>query len=121
MWFPLKLFGLKPYRAALQEKIWLARYFHREVAALDGFVAGPAPDLTIVTFRYLPRNGDADAFNRHLIEAVLADGQVFISSTVIDDAFTLRLAVLNFRTHLDTVDTLLGLLREKAAELERSH
>jgi glutamate/tyrosine decarboxylase-like PLP-dependent enzyme len=119
MWFPLKLFGLRPFRAALQEKIWLARYFHREIAALDGFVAGPPPDLTIVTFRYLPRNGDANAFNRRLIEAVLADGRVFISSTLIDDVFTLRLAVLNFRTHLDTVDTLLGLLREKAAELER--
>jgi glutamate/tyrosine decarboxylase-like PLP-dependent enzyme len=119
MWFPLHLFGLEPFRASLEEKIWLARYFHREISAMEGFEAGPDPDLSIVTYRYLPRNGEApNDFNRRLLEAVLEDGRIFISSTMIDGRYTLRLAVLNFRTHLETVDYLLELLSRKARELD---
>jgi aromatic-L-amino-acid decarboxylase len=118
MWFPLKLFGLKSFRANLEEKIWLARYFHREISKMDGFEAGPYPDLSVVTYRYLPRKGEANAFNKLLLERVLEDGKIFISSTMIDGNYTLRLAVLVFRTHLDTIDYLLELLQKKALELE---
>jgi glutamate/tyrosine decarboxylase-like PLP-dependent enzyme len=118
MWFPLKLFGLRPFRASLEEKIWLARYFHQELSKVDGFEIGPEPDLSIVTYRYLPKGGDANAFNKRLLEAVLADGKVLITSTKIDGKYTLRLAVLNFRTHRETIDYLLKLLQRKALELE---
>jgi aromatic-L-amino-acid decarboxylase len=118
MWFPLKLFGLKSFRANLEEKIWLARYFHQEISKMDGFEAGPYPDLSVVTYRYLPPNGDANAFNKRLLEAVLEDGKIFISSTMIDGDYTLRLAVLVFRTHLETIDYLLALLQRKVLELE---
>ena len=118
MWFPLKLFGLKPFRASLAEKIWLARYFHQQISRMDGFEAGPYPALSIVTYRYLPKNGDANAFNKRLLEAVLEDGRIFISSTMIDGKYTLRLAVLHFRTHLERIDYLLRLLQSKARELD---
>ena len=113
MWFPLKLFGLGPFRASLAEKIWLARYFHQELGKLDGFETGPYPDLSIVTFRFRPETGDSDAFNRELLDAVHEDGKVFITSTLINGAFTLRLAVLNFRTHREHIEYLLDFLREK--------
>ena len=116
MWFPLKLFGLKPFRASLAEKIWLARYFHQELGKLDRFEPGPYPDLSIVTFRYRPASGDANAFNRRLLRAVHNDGKVFITSTMIDGKYTLRLAVLNFRTHRETIDYLLELLQQKVSE-----
>jgi len=120
LWFPLKLFGLEPFRAALGEKIWLARYFYEQISAMEGFEAGPYPDLSIVTFRYRPGRGDTDMneFNRRLLAAVHEDGTVFITSTRIDGLFTLRLAVLNFRTHLEQVDYLLGLLRSRSRELD---
>jgi glutamate/tyrosine decarboxylase-like PLP-dependent enzyme len=118
MWLPLKLFGLKPFRASLAEKIWLARYFHRELGKMAGFERGPYPDLSIVTFRYRPADGDINEFNKLLMEAVHQDGKVFITSTRIDGAFTLRLAVLNFRTHRADVDYLLQLLKQKALALD---
>jgi glutamate/tyrosine decarboxylase-like PLP-dependent enzyme len=117
MWFPLRLFGLQAFRASLAEKIWLARYFHREVGNLAGFEPGPRPDLSIVTFRYLPREGDANLFNKRLLEAVHEDGKVFITSTMIEGKFTLRLAVLNFRTHRETIDYLLAFLRRASASI----
>lgn len=120
MWFPLKLFGLKPFRAALREKIWLARYFYEKACGIDGIETGPYPDLSIVTFRYRPATGDANTFNRKLLDAVHEDGRVFITSTQVDGQFTLRLAVLNFRTHRKTIDYLLRLLKEKIHELEKT-
>jgi aromatic-L-amino-acid decarboxylase len=119
LWLPLKLHGLRPFRACLEEKLWLARYFHQQVAAL-GFEVGPEPELSVVTYRYLPAAGDADEFNRRLAEAVQSDGRVFISTTVIDGKYTLRFACLSFRTHLATVELLLKILRYNVRELEKA-
>jgi glutamate/tyrosine decarboxylase-like PLP-dependent enzyme len=116
-WLPLKLHGLQPFRAALEEKLLLARYFHQEIQKLEGFEAGPYPDLSIVTYRYVPPRGDPNEFNEKLIRAVLEDGRVLLTSTVIDGRVILRAAILGFRTHLDTVDLALEVLREKAQEL----
>ena len=119
-WLPLKLFGLAPFRAALAEKIWLARYFHDQLESTPGWETGPYPELSVVTYRFVPDHGDTDSFNRHLIAQVQADGKVFISSTLINGKFFLRLAVLHFRTHLAQVDYLLGLLKELTNEPEQT-
>ncbi len=117
MWLPLMLHGLRPFRACLEEKLLLAKYFHREIKNL-GFEAGPEPELSVVTYRYNPKHGDANEFNKRLVEEVQKDGQVFISSTLIDGKFILRAAILAFRTHLKTIDTLLTVLKEKVKLLE---
>lgn len=114
MWLPLKLLGLKPFRACLEEKLLLTRYFYDEVKKL-GFETGPYPELSVATYRYVPKSGDANAFNKRLMEAVQKDGRVFISSTMLDGKFMLRLAVLSFRTHLSTVNILLQILKEKTS------
>jgi len=115
-WLPLKLFGLAPFRAALAEKIWLARYFYERLEETPGWETGPFPELSVVTYRFIPDSGDTDVFNRELVKAVQADGKVFISSTLIDGKFFLRLAVLHFRTHLLQVDYLLNLLGDLTQE-----
>jgi aromatic-L-amino-acid decarboxylase len=119
LWLPLKLLGIAPFRAALEEKLLLARYFHEQIQGVDRFEVGPAPDLSVVTFRYLPRDGDPNPFNQKLVEAIHSDGRVFLSSTLLDGRFVLRVAVLCFRTHLDTIDLALEVLKEKAQRLER--
>jgi aromatic-L-amino-acid/L-tryptophan decarboxylase len=119
LWLPLKLAGVAPFRAALEEKLLLARYFHERLRLEDGFEVGPAPDLSIVTFRCLPRRGDPDVFNGKLINAVQRDGRVFLSSTKIDGRFTLRIAIMSLRTHLDTIEKAIEILREKAKQLQR--
>ncbi len=111
LWLPLRLFGLSAFRAALSEKIWLARYFYEQLQNEPGWELGPYPDLSVVTYRYLPARGDANAFNQKLIGAVQRDGKVFITSTMMNGHFVLRLAVLHFRTHVEHIDYLLALLR----------
>ncbi len=106
MWLPLKLHGIAPFRACLEEKLLLARYFRYQAKSL-GFEVGPEPDLSVVIFRYVPPQGDADAFNRALAHSIQQNGRVFISTTILDGVFVLRFAVLSFRTHKKETDVLL--------------
>jgi glutamate/tyrosine decarboxylase-like PLP-dependent enzyme len=117
MWLPLMLLGTKPFQAALDEKLLLARYFHQEIRAL-GFEAGPEPDLSIATFRWAPPGAsleEANAINQEIVDGMKKDGRIFISSTMIDGRFTLRMVALAFRTHRKTIDLALQILREQAA------
>ena len=111
LWLPLKLHGLAPFRACLEEKLLLARYFHAEVQKI-GFESDVEPELSVVTYRYIPPTGDPDEFNKQILQRVVRDGRIFISSTVLNGKFTLRFACLAFRTHLKTVDLLLEILRD---------
>ena len=117
LWLPLKLHGVAPFRACLEEKLLLAKYFHDKVQKL-GFESKLEPELSVVTYRWVPKTGDTNAFNKALLDAVVADGRVFISSTMLNGEYTLRFACLAFRTHLKTVDTLLEVLRENVGKLD---
>jgi glutamate/tyrosine decarboxylase-like PLP-dependent enzyme len=127
LWLPLLLYGVAPFRAALEEKLLLARYFRERVQAV-GYQVGPEPDLSVVTFRWVPaemrdrrRPLDRDLVNRinaRIVEAVREDGRTYISSTLIDGDYTLRMACVVHRTHLDTIDTLLAVLARAASDAE---
>lgn len=118
LWLPLKLYGLAPFRAALQEKLLLCRYFYEKIREL-GFETGPEPQLSVMIYRFVPPSAaDANAFNARLVEEVRKDGRVFLSSTTIDGTFWLRLAVLSFRTHQSTIDMCLKVLKEKIEHLQ---
>jgi aromatic-L-amino-acid decarboxylase len=118
LWLPLQLAGVGAFRAAQSEKIALARYFHARLSEMPGWETGAAPDLSIVAFRYRPESGDADDFNRRLLQRLQEEGRVFLSGTRIDGADWLRCAILSFRTHLEHVDETLGELARLAAALE---
>jgi len=120
LWLPLKLLGVTPFRAALSEKLHLARYFHEQLQRVDGYEVGPAPDLSVVIYRYCPKRGDADAFNQQLMKSILQEGRIFISSTLVDRKLTLRAAISSFRTHLDEIDEALDVLKRHAKALEAS-
>lgn len=117
MWLPLKVHGVAPFRAAIQEKLLLARYAHEKLSGMKGFETGPEPDLSVVTFRYVPGNEDPDEFNRRLHRELLNDGRIFLSSTLIDQKFVLRLAIVSARTHLNQVDLALKIIQEKVSQI----
>ncbi|MGE0772528.1 MAG: aspartate aminotransferase family protein [Cyclobacteriaceae bacterium] len=111
MWLPLRLHGIAPFRACLEEKLALAKYFHREVRKM-GFETGAAPELSVVVFRYVPKTGDPDKYNKNLAEAIRKDGYVFVSTTQLRGKFMLRLACLSFRSHLYHIEYLLHQLKK---------
>lgn len=119
MWLPLVLLGTRPFQAALDEKLLLARYFHAAIGRM-GFEAGPPPELSVVTFRWAPPGASlerANQLNQALVAAIRRDGRVFLSSTTLDGRFTIRLAVVSFRAHRRTIDLAIRVLREQLAAL----
>lgn len=114
LWLPLKIHGIKPFRAALEEKLQLAKYFYKKIGAMKGFETGPEPELSVVTFRYVPAKGNPNKFNELLLKEIHKDGRVFLTSTIINGKFIIRLALLAFRTHLKTIDLALKILEQKS-------
>ncbi len=118
LWLSLKLYGLAAFRAALEEKLYLAEYFHQRLQAMDGYDMGPYPQLSITAFRYVPEHGDADAFNRRLADVLRADGRLFLSTTTIAGHFVLRFAVLGYNTHLDDIELAIDIITDTVRRLE---
>ncbi len=119
LWLPLKLIGVAPFRAALEEKLLLARYFYERLQQLRGFELGPPPQLSVVTFRYVPQRGNIETFNQILLTTIKKDGDIFISSTRLDGKFVLRLAILGFRVHKEQVELAINVLLDTAKRLEQ--
>lgn len=114
LWLSLKLLGLRPFRAALEEKLLLARYFYEQIRRFEHVQVGPTPDLSIVVFRWLPTSGDPDEFNQRLLHAVQLDGRVFVTSTRLHGQLWLRLAILCASTHREHIDLALEILKSTA-------
>lgn len=102
VWLPLKYHGIEPFIACLEEKLLLVQYFRMKLAA-RGFCLGPEPDLSVSYFWY-PFANDADEKNKLLMEEIHKDGSVFLSSSIINNRFVIRIAILAFRTKKETID-----------------
>ena len=102
VWLPLQVHGIEPFKACLEEKLLLVNYFRNKLTEL-GFSLGPEPDLSVSYFWY-PFEFDTDKKNRQLMQEIHADGSVFLSSSIINERFVIRIAILAFRTKKETVD-----------------
>lgn len=116
MWLPLKLYGPKIFAQYLEEKLQLTQYLHEKLMEL-GFTIVCEPALTVIAFRYEFEERDNDAMNKAILDHIHKDGRVFISSTVLNGHFTLRAAIVSFRTHKKEIDLLVHLLQIKLADL----
>lgn len=104
VWLPLKLHGLEVFRDALDEKLDLAMHAFEKLSYDKRFRIISRPSLSTIAFQYMPHRGDANEFNRLLLSKVNGEKKVFLSSTIIDGKFFIRICVLSFRTHREHVD-----------------
>jgi glutamate/tyrosine decarboxylase-like PLP-dependent enzyme len=102
VWLPLQVHGIKPFISCLEEKLLLVLYFRNMLSEL-GFRLGPGPDLSVSYFWY-PFETDTDKLNRQLMDEIHKDGSVYLSSSIIDNRFVIRIAILAFRTKKETID-----------------
>jgi glutamate/tyrosine decarboxylase-like PLP-dependent enzyme len=103
LWLPLQLHGLAPFVACLEEKLLLTHYFRLRLIEI-GFKVGPEPDLSVSYFWYPTKDDNENAFNEQLMQYIHDDGEVYLSSTRINGKFVIRIAILSFRTKIETID-----------------
>jgi aromatic-L-amino-acid/L-tryptophan decarboxylase len=112
LWLPLQLHGLDRFRAALDDKLDLARWAWEELESVPGVSTRGAPDLSIVAFR-VP--GD-DAAQDRALRRINSSGQVRLSSTTLEGEVVLRIAVLSHRTRREHVAEVVAQVAALAAE-----
>jgi len=119
LWLPLQLHGIEPFVACLEEKLLLTQYFRNRLQEI-GFALGPVPDLTVSYFWWPVANGDENAFNKKLLKEIHQKGEIFLSSTTINGKFVIRLAVLSFRTKLETIDKAVSVIDKARKKVQDS-
>ncbi len=111
VWLPLHLHGVDAFRAALDEKLDLARVVFDGLRATAEIEVPWDPPLSIVAFRLA---GYDDAANRRFLRRVNASRRIALSSTMIGGRYTLRVCVLSHRTHRDRIEEAVATIRESA-------
>lgn len=117
MWLPLQLHGIEPFIACLEEKLLLTEYFRIRLLEL-GFKVGPKPDLSVSYFWY-PFQENENELNQKLMEYIHQDGEVFLSSTLINEKFVIRMAILSFRTKIKTIDKAVEMINRCLERIEK--
>lgn len=117
VWLPLRLHGVAAFRAALDEKLDLARLVWERLSAVEELELPWEPPLSTVAFRL--RDGD-DAANRALLERINGSRRVFLSSTVIDGRLWLRISILSHRTHRDRIEEAIEIVSREGRAAART-
>jgi glutamate/tyrosine decarboxylase-like PLP-dependent enzyme len=105
IWLGLQQAGREGYVRMIGDDCRLAASLHRLVAEHPELEAATL-GLSIVTFRYVPRDlrGDAGAdtylntLNETLLARLKTGGRLFVTNAVLGDRFLLRACIVNFRT-----------------------
>jgi aromatic-L-amino-acid decarboxylase len=113
LWFVMRSYGREGLASAVREHVRLAQWFARQVEADARFEVVAPAHFSVVNFRYK----GSDEQNRRILDAVNADGAVFLSSTVLNGKFTLHLAVGNYRTVEGHVKRAWELVRDAVGHL----
>ena len=115
LWAVLHTHGLDGLRTHIRGHIALAAELADRVRAEPGFTLAAPPSLALVCLRR--DTGDPhtdDHATRALLEAVNASGKAFLSHTVVDGRYTIRVAIGGVTTTREHVDALWNQLRSTA-------
>ncbi len=113
LWAVIRCYGVEGLRAHIRHSVALAQQFATWVAADDRFELMAPHPLSLVCFRLR----GADEPNRQLLQTVNASGRIYLSHTMVRDAFTLRLAIGGTATRDEHVTAAWDLLSSTASGL----
>ncbi len=114
LWFVIRHYGVEGLRYHIRRHVELAQTFKAWVEADARFeLAAPAP-LNLVCFRHV----GGDEINRTLMERLNASGDLYLSHTVLNGRYTLRLCVGQTHTEARHVEAAWRKIQQVTAEME---
>ena len=123
LWFVMRYFGAQGIRDRLRQHVEMASTVASWVDAESGWERiAPVPFSTVV-FRFAPvgvGEEDGDRLNRRIMDLVNGTGEVFLSHTVLNGRFCLRIAIGNLKTRWEHLERSWTLLKEAASEVVSS-
>jgi len=129
IWMSLKQYGTLKYERVINQNIHLAQYLEALVEESPDFQVITPANLSIICFRYIPKdlkqkyqrmyhnkqkqiNKYVNQLNQAIIEKIVKDSQILLSSTVLNGIFVLRVCVVNYRTTKQDIKDILMIVRE---------
>jgi aromatic-L-amino-acid decarboxylase len=113
LWFVIRHYGVEGLQYHIRRHVQLAQEFARWIEASEDFeLASPAP-LNLVCFVHRAGND----FNRQLLERLNQSGKLYLTHTVLNGKFILRLCVGQTNTEASHVRQAWELLQRTAKEL----
>src|SRR6185436_7561370 len=135
VWLALRQVGAAGYRKMIADDIRLSQAM-AEAVGRHAELQLATQDLSITTFRYVPRDlrarvGDPeverhlDAANRELLDRIQRGGETFVSNAVVGGRYLLRACIVNFHTTHADVEAVPSIVvrigRELNAELRAAN
>ncbi|MBW3562682.1 MAG: amino acid decarboxylase [Actinobacteria bacterium] len=121
LWMVMRHFGAEGLAARIREHLRLATIVADRMDGHAGFVrAAPAPFSTVcfrAVFEDTEDPDEEDRRNRVLLDAINATGEAYLSHTVLDGRYVLRMAIGNLRTTEQDVLETLDLIEREADRL----
>jgi aromatic-L-amino-acid decarboxylase len=126
VWLALRQVGRASYVEMISDDIQLARDLYRLVVAqpeLQAFTHG----LSITTFRYVPPDlapgsekieAYLNQLNTQLLTHLQRSGEAFLSNAVVEGTFLLRTCIVNFRTSLEDIEAVPGIVIRIGREVD---
>ncbi len=108
LWFVMRYFGREGICTAIRSQVGMAKKFAGWVDADPRFERVAPVPLSVVCFRYR----GTDEQNQAMLDAVNASGKVFLSHTILNGQFVIRLAIGNLGTGRDDVEQAWELIRK---------
>jgi aromatic-L-amino-acid decarboxylase len=119
LWFVLRAYGLEGLRDRIRNHVAWAGAAAARIGATPDFEIVTQPALSLFSFRHAPAGVvDLDAHNRRLIEAINADGRIYLTQTVHRGRFVIRFQVGQFDTTQADVMQACDVIAEIAAGLQ---
>jgi glutamate/tyrosine decarboxylase-like PLP-dependent enzyme len=111
VWMTMQQFGMKGYRAAIEDNLALAGYLADCVRDAPDLELMAPPSLSVVCFCVRPAGvvGDErlNELNKSVLERLQLSGRAFLSSTVLNGRFVLRACFVNPLSAQRDVDEML--------------
>jgi aromatic-L-amino-acid decarboxylase len=118
LWFLLRAHGLEGLRTMIRNHVaWAKRHCGR-IRATPGFEIVSEPMLSLYSFRHQAGGErDPDAHNLALVEAINADGRIYVTQTRVEGNVAIRFQVGQFETTEADVDFAYDVIIEIARAL----
>ncbi|MFO8034688.1 MAG: pyridoxal-dependent decarboxylase, partial [Candidatus Bipolaricaulota bacterium] len=113
LWFVIRYFGVSGLRQLVRTHVELAREFAEWVDAHPRFELAAPVSLNLVCFRHV--GGEEE--NRRLLTQINGSGRVYLTHTVLDGRFALRMCIGQARTQRSNVESAWELIRKAAGDL----
>lgn len=117
LWFVLRAYGLEGLRTMIRNHITWSRKLCDKLRGAPGFEIVTEPAYSLFSFRYTTPGADLDALNLKSVEAINADGRIYLTQTRVDGAVAVRFQVGQFECTEDDVMSAYDVITEIAARL----